>query len=166
MIKDSGKRREFETGSVRDAQSDKGRFDLIPYLPQENLAKHYEGGIVKYGERNWEKGQPLKVFLDSAIRHLQKFNAGMRDEDHLSASVWNNYGYQWTENEIIEGRLPYSLTKDLQPKLLKYIDDKIEERLKIQDSKISGKAMLEKWEKLFGSVTYKDPVHFKFLRVE
>lgn len=125
MIKDSGERQEFETGSVRDMSKGKGRFDLVPFLPQENLARHYEEGIEKYGERNWEKGQPLKNFLDSAQRHLLKFTSGSRDEDHLSASVWNNYGYQWTENEIIEGRLPYSLTKDLQPELLKYIDKKI-----------------------------------------
>ena len=106
VIKDSGERREFETGSVRDMAEGKGRFDLIPYLPQENLAKHYEAGIKKYGERNWEKGQPLQAFLDSGLRHFLKFMSGARDEDHLSASVWNNYGYQWTENEIIEGRLP------------------------------------------------------------
>ena len=141
MIKDSGTRQEFETGSVRDMSAGKGRFDLIPYLPQEKLAQHYEGGIEKYGERNWEKGQPLKNFLDSAQRHLLKFMNGDRDEDHLSASVWNNYGYQWTENEIIEGRLPYSLTKDLQPKLLKYIDDEIEKR-KPETSAIS---ILKEW---------------------
>lgn len=164
-IKDSGTRQEFETGSVRDMSEGKGRFDLIPYLPQERLAQHYEAGIKKYGERNWEKGQPLKNFLDSAERHLLKFMSGNRDEDHLSASVWNNYGYQWTENEIIEGRLPYSLTKDLQPKLLKYIDDKIEERLKVIDDEQSGKAILEGWEKLFGGLQYREPVHFGFVRI-
>ena len=30
MIKDSGERREFETGAVRDMSEGKGRFDLIP----------------------------------------------------------------------------------------------------------------------------------------
>lgn len=128
MIKDSGTRQEFTTGSVRDTSSGKGRFDLMPFLPIENLAKHYEEGIGKYGERNWEKGQPLRNFLDSASRHLAKFMAGMRDEDHLSACEWNTFGYQWTENEIIEGRLPYELTKDLNPVLLKEIDRKIAER--------------------------------------
>ena len=123
MIKDSGERQEFETGSVRDMSVGKGRFDLVPYLPQELLARHYEEGIGKYGERNWEKGQPLRNFLDSAQRHLIKFAGGFTDENHLSAAVWNIYGYQWTENEIIEGRLPFSLTKDLQPNLIKHIED-------------------------------------------
>ena len=102
-----------------------GRFDLIPFLPHEKLAIHFEAGIKKYGERNWEKGQTLKTYVDSGERHLLKFMNGERDEDHLSASVWNNYAYQWTENEIIEGRLPYALTDNLNPKLLKYIDDKM-----------------------------------------
>ena len=31
-IKDSGKRREFETGAVRDIQEGKGRCDLMPHL--------------------------------------------------------------------------------------------------------------------------------------
>lgn len=30
MIKDSGNRREFETGAVRDIQEGKGRCDLLP----------------------------------------------------------------------------------------------------------------------------------------
>lgn len=30
MIKDSGKRRKFETGAVRDIQEGKGRCDLLP----------------------------------------------------------------------------------------------------------------------------------------
>ena len=128
MIKDSGTRQEFETGSVRDVSAGKGRFDLVPYLPQELLAKHYEEGIEKYGERNWEKGQPLKNFLNSADRHLLKFLNGRIDENHLSACVWNIYGYQWTENEIIEGRLPYSLTEGLHPQLLAEINTSISER--------------------------------------
>ena len=156
-IKDSGTRREFETGSVRDAQTGKGRFDLIPYLPHLKLAKHFEGGIEKYGERNWEKGQPLKVFLDSAQRHLLRFMNGERDEDHLSASNWNNYCYQWTENEIINGRLPYSLTKDLHPVLLRHIDEKIEER--------EYKELAENWRELFGSLQFREPIHFGFIRI-
>ena len=149
IIKDSGTRQEFETGSVRDIGTGKGRFDLIPFLPHEKLAIHFEAGIKKYGERNWEKGQTLKTYLDSGERHLLKFMNGERDEDHLSASVWNNYAYQWTENEIIEGRLPYTLTDNLNPKLLKYIDDKIEQRLGVRDGKTSGRQILADWKKLF-----------------
>ena len=33
MIKDSGKRRQFETGAVRDIAEGKGRCDLMPLVP-------------------------------------------------------------------------------------------------------------------------------------
>lgn len=37
MIKDSGERREFETGAVRDMAEGKGRFDLMPLYDVANL---------------------------------------------------------------------------------------------------------------------------------
>lgn len=37
MIKDSGNRREFETGAVRDVQEGKGRCDLLPLLVVERF---------------------------------------------------------------------------------------------------------------------------------
>lgn len=37
MIKDSGERREFETGAVRDMAEGKGRFDLMPLYEVANL---------------------------------------------------------------------------------------------------------------------------------
>lgn len=44
MIKDSGNRRKFATGAVRDIQEGKGRFDLLPMCVLLRLAKHYEEG--------------------------------------------------------------------------------------------------------------------------
>lgn len=43
MILDSGNRREYATGAVRDRQTGKGRFDLVPI---EVLAHFYEGDLV------------------------------------------------------------------------------------------------------------------------
>ena len=40
MIKDSGERREFSTGAVRDIQEGKGRTDLLPLLEVHNLLQH------------------------------------------------------------------------------------------------------------------------------
>ena len=37
MIKDSGERREFETGAVRDMAEGKGRFDLMPLSEAASL---------------------------------------------------------------------------------------------------------------------------------
>jgi dATP/dGTP diphosphohydrolase, N-terminal len=108
-VKDSGARQEFGTGSVRDTQKGKGRFDLIPTLPMRRLARHYENGAVKYGDRNWEKGQPLMRYLDSAERHLNMLKSGDLSEDHAAAIAWNVFGYMHTLAMIEAGKLPKTL---------------------------------------------------------
>ena len=61
-----------------------------------NVARHYEAGARKYSERNWEKGLPIVVFLDSAGRHFLKHIDGWDDEPHEQAIVWNLLGALWT----------------------------------------------------------------------
>lgn len=104
--KDSGDRRVFTSGSKRDVRVGKGRFDLIPYEIIQRLADLYERGAQKYGDRNWELGQPLSVFLDSAMRHGAQVAQGMDDEDHAVAAAWNWISYAWTEMQIENGNLP------------------------------------------------------------
>ena len=89
IIKDSGDRTQFATGAVRDMHEGKGRYDLIPYEAIRRLAVHCEKGAKKYGERNCEKGIPVSSLVDSAMRHLAKYNEGIQDEDHLTAAFWN-----------------------------------------------------------------------------
>lgn len=141
MIKDSGNRRKFETGAVRDIQEGKGRCDLLPlleiatftedgslvldaidcfiregdelglvlalknfctsvgwdaYTASLEIAKHYEEGANKYGERNWEKGIPVHCYIDSAVRHYLKFKRGDTDERHDRAFLWNILCAMWT----------------------------------------------------------------------
>lgn len=108
-VKDSGVRQKFKTGSVRDTQAGKGRFDLISPIFLQRLAKHYENGAVKYGERNWEKGQPIGRFLDSACRHINEYREGLRDEDHLAAAAWNIACIIHIEEMIERGLLPKEL---------------------------------------------------------
>lgn len=109
-VNDSGARQEFATGSVRDLADGKGRFDLIPPYPLQRLAEHYENGAKKYGDRNWEKGQPVMRYLDSALRHMIKgLLAGDQSEDHASAVEWNIMSYVHTLNEVAAGRLPAEL---------------------------------------------------------
>ena len=98
-LADSGDRREFETGAVRDMAEGKGRCDLLPACALIRLSKHYEAGAVKYEPRNWEKGIPLSVMLDSGIRHLFKYMDGQSDEDHLAAAAWNILGAMWMEEK-------------------------------------------------------------------
>ena len=96
-IKDSGQRRAFDTGAVRDMAGGKGRYDLIPWVAIEELAIHCEQGALKYGERNVDKGIPVSSLIDSALRHLSKYLQGAEDEPHLRAALWNIAFAIWTE---------------------------------------------------------------------
>ena len=89
MILDSGERRTFATGSVRDIQDGKGRMDLLPWAAIMEISKHCENGAKKYGEHNVDKGIPIHSFVDSAARHLAKYVDGWNDEPHLIAAAWN-----------------------------------------------------------------------------
>lgn len=140
MIKDSGERREFESGAVRDIQEGKGRCDLMPLdviaehmedcillfihqfttngnvghlyrvldqCPSKlnyhvvptmylEVSKHFEEGAKKYGEHNWQKGIPVKCYIDSAVRHYLKWLRGDNDEPHDRAFCWNIMCCIWT----------------------------------------------------------------------
>ena len=50
---------------------------------------HFEEGLKKYGERNWEKGIPLQAFVNSATRHYVKWIRGDNNERHDRAVLWN-----------------------------------------------------------------------------
>jgi hypothetical protein len=108
-VKDSGQRQEFETGSRRDTRVGKGRYDLLSPLALRRIARHFESGSVKYGDRNWEKGQPQSRYLDSALRHLFTYLEGKRDEDHLAAAAWNVLCMIHGEEAIARGILPADL---------------------------------------------------------
>jgi len=91
--KDSGKRKNFKSGMVRDTDKNKPRYDLI-YLPMiTRLAELHERGVAKYGERNWENANTLvelKRFKASAFRHFMQWIQNIRDgEDHAAAILFN-----------------------------------------------------------------------------
>lgn len=108
-VRDSGVREDFNTGSVRDTRKGKGRFDLIPPCVLKRDARHYENGAVKYGDRNWEKGQPVSRYLDSAMRHINDYRDGDSSEDHLAAARWNIACVMFNEEMIKRGLLPDDL---------------------------------------------------------
>lgn len=145
-ILDSGNRREFDTGAVRDIQEGKGRCDLMPldvvsmyfnqfvsegckqswifyyldeftrtgeikpliklfkyvdffdthYTTFLEVSKHFEEGAKKYGENNWQKGIPVRCYIDSAVRHYLKYLRGDKDEPHDRAFCWNILCCIWT----------------------------------------------------------------------
>lgn len=102
MIKDSGERKEFSSGAVRDMQGGKGDMVSIPWEAVLRLSKHYEEGAKKYERWNYRKGIPVSSFIDSACRHLAKYQCGMDDEDHLAAVAFNILGAMLMENVMPE----------------------------------------------------------------
>ncbi len=69
MIKDSGERREFTTGAVRDIQEGKGRCDLMPLR-----------AVAKYLRR------PIEVHSDIPLYHIALFQE-TGDTKHLYESL-------------------------------------------------------------------------------
>lgn len=109
-VKSSGQpHTQFDTGSRRDNRIGKGRFDLLSPIVMKRDAVHMENGARKYDARNWEKGQPLSVYFDSAIRHMYAYLEGHRDEDHLAAARWNIGALIHTEEMVKRGGLPREL---------------------------------------------------------
>lgn len=92
-------------------------FGPVPMFALEQLSKLYEAGCQKYGDRNWEKGQPLATYMDSGLRHLMKDIRGDKDEDHLTAACWNFMCLIHTSYLIEMGLLPVDLL-DGMPKPL------------------------------------------------
>lgn len=104
-VKDSGERQSFDSGAVRDTQTGKGRYDLLPTRAIRRLARHYENGAVKYGDNNYLLGMPMSRFTDSALRHLFKAIEGHKDEDHFIAAIWNLLAIVEYQERIQEGKL-------------------------------------------------------------
>jgi len=112
--KDTGARREFETGSRRDSDEGKALIRRIPPLVRERLGALYQRGAAKYGDagdpvENWKKGQPLHEYLESLHRHLLEIEKGNEDEDHEAAVLWNMAAFMWTKQQIRLGQLSDSL---------------------------------------------------------
>ena len=117
-IKDSGNRTEFETGAVRDMHENKGDMASIPWESILRLSRHYENGAKKYNRWNFRKGIPVSSFIDSACRHLAKYQCGYDDEDHLSAAAFNIFGAMLMENTMPEMQdLPKKKKKNTFPYL-------------------------------------------------
>ena len=108
-LKDSGKRKHFETGAMRENASGKGRYDLISPIMLKRLAIIMEKGALKYTDRNWEKGMPLHRYIDSALRHINQYLEGFIDEDHLSQAIFNLMACIHTEEMIKRDKISKKL---------------------------------------------------------
>ena len=108
VVKDSGKREEYDSGMRRDTNEGKIRYDLvIPEDMQEpmlkRLAVHMTKGAGKYGDRNWEKATgeaEMARFRESAFRHFMQWYLGEVDEDHAAAVYFNIQGVEYCKEKI------------------------------------------------------------------
>ena len=71
----------------------KPRFDLIPAVPLETLAKIYTMGAEKYADRNWEKGIQYSRIYAAVMRHINKYWGGENLDPesglpHLAHAAW------------------------------------------------------------------------------
>ena len=100
QILDSGERTVFPTGSVRDMHEGKSNTPSTPKKTNLRLSNHYKKKKKKYQRWNFRKGIPVSSFIDSACRHLAKYQCGMDDEDHLAAAAFNVLGAMLMENTM------------------------------------------------------------------
>lgn len=105
-LHDSGKREEFATGAKRDTAEGKPDFTYFDYYVLSRWAAHYERGAKKYTRNNWKKGIPSSRYMQSLLRHAYQYLAGEREEDHLSAILFNAGGIIYNEEMTKRGRLP------------------------------------------------------------
>jgi hypothetical protein len=96
--KSSGKKKQWASGYVREIDTTKPRFDLIPTELLTRLAELYARGAVKYGDENYKLAkspEELHRFKESAWRHFVAWVEGQEDEDHCAATVWNLFSWEW-----------------------------------------------------------------------
>lgn len=109
IVKETATKAQFETGAVRSSAEGRGRYDLIPQIIMDRLAKHLEKGATKYGDCNWEKGMDVRRCLSSLLRHAFQVQSCDETEDHLAAILFNAGVIMFMREKIRNGERPESL---------------------------------------------------------
>lgn len=109
-IKDSGTRKQYESGMVRDADN-KTEYDRLLDGPMlKRWAEHLTKGAVKYpdlenGRSNWTLANSeveLRRFKQSAFRHFLSWIQGEVDEDHAAGIMFNVNGAEYVRQRLSE----------------------------------------------------------------
>ena len=102
--KDSGKRKDFDSGMVRDTDEGKPDYTLAMDGPMfERYAALMTRGAVKYEARNWMKAEGKEEwdrFRQSAMRHFIQWMRGDQDEDHAAAVMFNLNGAEYVRERM------------------------------------------------------------------
>ena len=115
VVKDSGARREFSSGMVRDTEEGKIDYSLVANGPMmKRWAEQLTKGAQKYpdvepGVPNWTLAagsEEYARFKKSAFRHFFQWYIGCDDEDHAAATFFNINGAEYVRekmNSSVEG---------------------------------------------------------------
>ena len=112
VIKDSGERKQFESGMVRDVTTGKVEYGRVLDGPMfERWAVHLTKGATKYpdvrpGVANWTLANgpaELARFKESALRHFIQWYRGDNDEDHAAAVFFNINGHEYVRSQKVIG---------------------------------------------------------------
>lgn len=97
----------FQTGAIRDTQTGKTDFtETISWTAFGRYAKYMTGKKARYGSGNFKKGIPIDSYEKSLLRHIHKYMVNKyergdeeKDQDHLSAIVFNVFGIMHEEKK-------------------------------------------------------------------
>lgn len=108
-IKDSGKRHEFASGSLRDTAEGKIKWSRITFGPMmRRWAAHLTKAEAKYpdptpGVPNFSliSTEEERIrYRESAFRHFMSWFNGETDEDHAAATFFNINGVEIINNKL------------------------------------------------------------------
>lgn len=108
-IKDSGERKSFASGMVRDVTTGKIQYHRVLDGPMfKRWAEHLTKGATKYpdiapGKANWtlaKSEEERQRFKESALRHFIAWYEGETDEDHAAGVFFNINGAEYTKDRI------------------------------------------------------------------
>ena len=109
-LKDTGARKQNESGMIREPSDGKPRFDLtvakgVGYEDQmlTRYAVQMAHGADKYDDRNWEEAnsqEELDRFKESAFRHFMQWLCDEGDEDHAAGLFFNVMAYEMTRTKM------------------------------------------------------------------
>jgi hypothetical protein len=99
----------------------KMRYDLIPVMPLNELARVYTIGAKKYDDNNWRKGMKFGRVIAALQRHLEKWKVGHRfdatdGQHHLSSVLW-----------CAMTLLQFELMAEMDPKFAENFDDRVKD---------------------------------------
>jgi hypothetical protein len=121
VIKDSGERKQFSSGMVRDVDTGKTRYWRTFVGPMlKRWAEHLGKGAVKYpdvdiGVPNWTLASgpaEYQRFKESAADHFIQWWLGLVDEDHAAGVFFNINGAEYVKGKI-DGEIQQAASRRL-----------------------------------------------------